>query len=118
MIYDTTPDDITLDNRSAPGLLAHLAYGPRPRLAELDSEIMRIAGLTNAIEYKFIKLLGEFDELDGWVGDGVKSFAHWLNWVNRQRRFTPPKRGSLCPSVDSAAGGDSAHLGRARDGRH
>lgn len=41
---------------------------PARTLDELDAEIMRIAGLSNAIEYQFIKLLAEFDELDGWVG--------------------------------------------------
>lgn len=80
MTYQAIPDDAARDNGSAPSLFAHVSYGPHSRLAELDTEILRIAGLSNAIEYKFIKLLAEFDELDGWVGDGVKSFAHWLNW--------------------------------------
>ncbi len=34
----------------------------------------------NAVQYRFIKLLAEFDENGGWRGDGIHSFAHWLNW--------------------------------------
>jgi hypothetical protein len=47
---------------------------------ELEDEITRTAGHINAMDYYFIKQLAEFDEIEGWVGDGIKSFAHWLNW--------------------------------------
>jgi len=41
---------------------------------------MALAGQMNAVQYRFIKLLGQFDENGGWQGDGIHSFAHWLNW--------------------------------------
>jgi len=74
MIYNSTLND-----------MARPPFELRPddrakRVASLDAEILRVAGLSNAIEYQFINLLAEFDELEGWAGDGVKSFAHWLNW--------------------------------------
>jgi hypothetical protein len=47
---------------------------------KLEIEILRLSGQMNAVQYRFIKLLGDFDETGGWQGDGIKSFAHWLNW--------------------------------------
>ena len=52
----------------------------RQQLEQLEDEITRTAGHINAIDYYFIKLLVDFDERHGWVGTGIKSFAHWLNW--------------------------------------
>lgn len=34
----------------------------------------------NAVQYRFIKVLGDFDNTGCWQGDGIKSYAHWLNW--------------------------------------
>jgi len=34
----------------------------------------------NAAQYRFLSLLFEFDEHGGGQGDGIRSFAHWLNW--------------------------------------
>lgn len=105
MIYDS---ETVVDNSAAPSRFAEVAYGPDPRLADLDREILRIAGLSNAIDYKFIKLLAEFDELQGWVGDGIKSFAHWLNWrcgmgalVAREKIRVARKLRNL-PMIDAA----------------
>lgn len=47
---------------------------------ELEVEILKLAGQMNAVQYQFLKLLGEYDDTGGWQGDGIKSFAHWLNW--------------------------------------
>ncbi|MCH7742286.1 MAG: hypothetical protein IIB71_06440 [Proteobacteria bacterium] len=52
----------------------------RARCEELEIEIMTLAGQMNAVQYCFIKLLAEFDDNGGWQGNGVNSFAHWLNW--------------------------------------
>ncbi|XOV88800.1 MAG: DUF222 domain-containing protein [Pseudomonadota bacterium] len=46
----------------------------------LEDEITLIAGHINAIDFYFLDLLSEFDLQEGWCGDGIKSFAHWLNW--------------------------------------
>ncbi|MEX0943380.1 MAG: DUF222 domain-containing protein, partial [Pseudomonadales bacterium] len=50
------------------------------RIGDLENELIRIAGLTNAMDYYFIKLLADFDESEAWMVDGVKSLPHWLNW--------------------------------------
>lgn len=50
------------------------------RSEELEVEILTMAGQMNAVQYRFIKLLAEFDDTGGWKGDGIRSFAHWLNW--------------------------------------
>ena len=47
---------------------------------EIESELISLAGQMNAVDYLFIKKLGEFDEHDGWHGEGIRSFAHYLNW--------------------------------------
>ena len=52
----------------------------RAHCESLELELTRLAGHINAINYQFIKLLAEFDEHGGWQVDGVKTFAHWLNW--------------------------------------
>lgn len=57
------------------------AEGLRRQPSEmLEGEILTLAGQINAADYRLIKLLDEFDDNNGWQGDGIKSFAHWLNW--------------------------------------
>ncbi|MEX0914791.1 MAG: DUF222 domain-containing protein, partial [Wenzhouxiangellaceae bacterium] len=34
----------------------------------------------HAATFRLLKLIREFDERDGWVGPGLMSCAHWLNW--------------------------------------
>jgi Domain of unknown function (DUF222) len=47
----------------------------------LASEITELAGHLNAANYRFLKLIAEFDRCEGWSGDGAThSCAHWLNW--------------------------------------
>ena len=46
----------------------------------LADEITTLAGHLNAAQYRFLKLLNEFDRDDGWAGPGIRSLAHWLNW--------------------------------------
>ncbi|MFT7213179.1 MAG: hypothetical protein ACI9XK_003435 [Granulosicoccus sp.] len=46
----------------------------------LEQELLMLGAQIDAATYRFIKLLGRFDEANGWQGDGIKSFAHWLNW--------------------------------------
>ena len=52
----------------------------RAYCADLEKQITKLAGHINAINYEFLKLLADFDAHGGWQVDGVKSFAHWLNW--------------------------------------
>ena len=52
----------------------------RARCEVLEKAILTAAAQINASNYRFLKLLAEFDEKGGWHGDGIKSFSHWLNW--------------------------------------
>ena len=47
---------------------------------ELADAIITIAGQINAANYRFLKLLAEFDKREAWEGFGIRSCAHWLNW--------------------------------------
>jgi hypothetical protein len=46
----------------------------------LETELLTLAAHLNAANYRFIKLLADFDAHQGWHGTGIKSFAHYLNW--------------------------------------
>lgn len=46
----------------------------------LEDEIMTLAAEIDAAIHRFLTLLREFDERNGWVVDGVRSFADWLSW--------------------------------------
>ncbi|WP_164745214.1 HNH endonuclease signature motif containing protein [Georgenia faecalis] len=46
----------------------------------LGDEIARLAGHIAAATCRFLVLLGEFDEREGWHGGGILSCAHWLSW--------------------------------------
>ena len=50
------------------------------RRKALCEEITALAGHLNAANYRFLKLLDEFDRHEGWAGDGIRSLAHWLNF--------------------------------------
>jgi len=52
----------------------------RAKSEALEIEILTMAGQINAAQYRFLKLLVEFDDHGGWQSDGIHSFAHWLNW--------------------------------------
>src|SRR5262245_28410281 len=49
-------------------------------LPELESELLGLAGHIAAAECRFLQLLAEFDDRNGWAGDGIRSCAHWLSW--------------------------------------
>ncbi|MEO0998382.1 MAG: DUF222 domain-containing protein [Pseudomonadota bacterium] len=49
-------------------------------LTALEAEMLSLAAHIAAATHRFLTLLLEFDRADGWHGDGMKSFAHWLNW--------------------------------------
>ena len=49
-------------------------------LGEIESEITELAAHIHAATFRLLKLIREFDERDGWVGPGLMSCAHWLNW--------------------------------------
>ena len=47
---------------------------------QLADEITTLAGQINAANYRFLKLVSEFDKREAWAGFGIRSCAHWLNW--------------------------------------
>jgi hypothetical protein len=49
-------------------------------LAELADQITELVGHLNAANYRFLKLIAEFDRRKGWVDNATHSCAHWLNW--------------------------------------
>ncbi len=56
-------------------------YHPNnPDLTALEAEMLSLAAHIAAATHRFLTLLLDFDRADGWHGDGMKSFAHWLNW--------------------------------------
>ena len=47
---------------------------------ELADKITTLAGQINAANYRFLKLIAEFDRRKAWVGAGIRSCAYWLSW--------------------------------------
>jgi hypothetical protein len=47
---------------------------------ELADKITTLAGQINAAEYRFLKIIAEFDRRVAWEGPGIRSCAYWLNW--------------------------------------
>lgn len=50
------------------------------RVQQLEDDITSLAAHIDAAMYRWLELLREFDECEGWKGEGIKSLAHWLNW--------------------------------------
>jgi hypothetical protein len=46
----------------------------------LETELTSLAGHLNAGNYRFLRLLGEFERREGYAGFGIASCAHWLSW--------------------------------------
>jgi len=53
---------------------------PGPDLDRLEAEILTLCGHINAAEYRFLKLLADYDRACGWGRHGVASCVQWLNW--------------------------------------
>ena len=47
---------------------------------QLADKITTLAGQINAANYRFLKLIAEFDRRTAWEGAGIRSCAFWLNW--------------------------------------
>ena len=46
---------------------------------QLEDQITTLAGQINAANYRFLKLIAEFDRRQAWAGYGLRPCAHWLN---------------------------------------
>src|SRR5919202_3199849 len=49
-------------------------------VGDLETELLGVAGHIAAAECRFLQLLAQFDQRNGWAGDGIRSCAHWLSW--------------------------------------
>ena len=67
-----------LDSSLPDGLAAGPLDAPKKCPDALAAEITTLAGHLNAAQYRFLKLIDEFDRAQGWAGPGVRSLAHWL----------------------------------------
>ena len=92
----------------SPALVGASPTSRQQRCEVLSDEITTLAGHLNAANYRFLKLLDEFDRHDGWAGDGIRSLAHWLNFkcglgelVAREKVRVARALRSL-PSIDDA----------------
>ena len=92
----------------SPALVGESPTSRQQRCEALSEEITTLAGHLNAANYRFLKLLDEFDRHDGWAGDGIRSLAHWLNFkcglgelVAREKVRVARALRSL-PSIDDA----------------
>lgn len=50
------------------------------RIDGLADELASLASNLFAGEARFVRLIGDFDRLDGWADGTTRSCAHWLNW--------------------------------------
>src|SRR3954471_11187737 len=53
---------------------------PSRSLVEIEAEITELAGHLNAAQYRWLTLIAEFDQRNGWADSGCVSCAHWLNF--------------------------------------
>lgn len=60
----------------------HLAASQSKKfhIQHLEDELCELAAHMDAAMFRWLELLRQFDECQGWVGEGIKSCAHWLNW--------------------------------------
>jgi hypothetical protein len=49
-------------------------------LERVEAEICTLAGQIAAATSRFLTLLADFDDRDGWAGTGIYSCAQWLSW--------------------------------------
>jgi hypothetical protein len=52
----------------------------RSHIQHLEDRITELAAHIDAATFRWLELVREFDECEGWAGPGLKSCAHWLNW--------------------------------------
>ena len=87
---------------------------PKP-LQTLADEITELSAHIAAATYRFLMLIREFDEREGWEGPGLKSCAHWLNWqcgiglgaAREKVRARPPSR-EPAPDSELSPGGSAS----------
>lgn len=66
----------SLDSAEEP----HVAPDPPRSLDDLEREICELGAHIEAATCRWLMLVGEFDEREGWGQWGTRSCAHWLSW--------------------------------------
>lgn len=51
------------------------------RTDAMAEELCRQSANISAAEYRWLRLLGEFDDIGGWATGGARSCAAWLSWA-------------------------------------
>ncbi len=49
-------------------------------IQQLEDDLCELAAHIDAALFRWLELLREFDECEGWAGEGIRNCAHWLNW--------------------------------------
>jgi hypothetical protein len=72
----------TTSNTTNDFVAQHLAaaLNKQQHIQQLEDELCQLTAHIDAAMFRWLELLREFDECQGWVGEGIKSCAHWLNW--------------------------------------
>jgi len=47
---------------------------------QLEDQITELSAHIHAATYRLLELIREYDDSHGWLGPGLNSCAHWLNW--------------------------------------
>ena len=58
-------------------------FPPHERITKLEKMadgITELVAHLDAGTYQLLQLIHEFDQEEGWAGEGINSCAHWLNW--------------------------------------
>jgi Domain of unknown function (DUF222)/HNH endonuclease len=50
----------------------------RTRAAEVERQLCELAAHTHAAMAELTRLAADFNDLEGWVGEGIRSFSHWV----------------------------------------
>lgn len=71
-----------VSNPSSDFVTQHLAasQSKKSHVQYLEDELCELAAHMDAAMFRWLELLRQFDECQGWAGEGIKSCAHWLNW--------------------------------------
>lgn len=81
---------------------------PESELEALEAEITELWGHINAAEYRFLKLVAEFDRREGYVWHALAGTAQWLNWqcgigeVAARERVRTPRALAELPAISGA----------------
>ena len=52
----------------------------RDQLERMGDDIAELAAHLQAATYQLLRMIDQFDQLQGWAETGARSCAHWLSW--------------------------------------